>query len=187
MNDQQVAPVCNEPLVVVMKNLIPEIGEWSQRNFGENVSKETGQEIRELGPFLGVVEECGECYESDNYSDILDSVADRLVFLCDFIRRDHMDLNDITVEYDPEQLTEKHLLIILGKWAHIQLKRHQGIRGFNDCEKYRQHRAEVISKFLGWTILNYGEEVCCDALNRVWNKVKHRNWKADPATAGGHA
>lgn len=89
-----------------------QIREWANRNFGQNISKRTGQELNEICPFMGIVEELGELAHAELkshqgirgfddpkvYTDARDdALSDILVYLCDFAGRQNppVDLQKI--------------------------------------------------------------------------------------------
>ena len=116
-----------------LREIQREIGEWSRRNFGEQVSKATGQRLGSLCPLLGVQEELGE--------------------LC-----------------------------------HVVLKRHQGIRGYDDDVKYQTERDDALADILVF-LCDFSEDEGVDlegVLAMAWNKVKSRDWANRPKDANQH-
>lgn len=90
-----------------LQELQREIGEWSQQQFGDNVSKWTGQKMFSQNALTGLVEEVGELNhvticrhqgrrgynERQKYEkDRNDAVADIMIFLCDYAQREGIDL-----------------------------------------------------------------------------------------------
>jgi NTP pyrophosphatase (non-canonical NTP hydrolase) len=107
-----------------------QVGAWSRKNFGEQISKVTGQVLGSLNPLLGVQEECGEL-------------------------------------------------------THAVLKRHQGIRGFDKDETYIDARDDAVSDLLIY-LCDFAEREGIDLqalLNKVWNKVKQRDWQKNKTNA----
>lgn len=116
-----------------LREIQQEIGEWSRRNFGDQVSKSTGQVLGSLSPLLGVQEELGE--------------------LC-----------------------------------HVVLKRHQGIRGYDDDAKYQAERDDAMADIMVY-LCDYASREGVDleaVLTMTWNKVKSRDWTKRPQDANQH-
>lgn len=116
-----------------LREIQREIGEWSRRNFGDQVSKSTGQTLGSLAPLLGVPEELGE--------------------LC-----------------------------------HVVLKRHQGIRGYDDDAKYQAERDDALADILVY-LCDFACRESVDlesVLTMTWNKVKSRDWTKRPQDANQH-
>lgn len=116
-----------------LREIQQEIGEWSRRNFGDQVSKSTGQTLGSLCPLLGIQEELGE--------------------LC-----------------------------------HVVLKRHQGIRGYDDDAKYQAERDDAMADIMVY-LCDYASREGVDleaVLTMTWNKVKSRDWTNRPQDANQH-
>lgn len=181
-------------LIDTFKELVPQISQWSRANFGNQTSKVTGQDLESIAPLLGIMEEFGELVESTSSDADKDAVADILVYLADFCARDGVDVSRLTIHhFRKEDLARKSCRNlcssskITGKLCHAVLKRHQGIRGFDNTDYYVSIRDEEIGRILGFLVNTFSDVFCENALRAVWDKVKNRNWKADPVTAGGHA
>lgn len=113
-----------------LREIQTEIGKWSKKNFGNNISKATGQALFSTNALLGIIEETGEL-------------------------------------------------------AHCVLKRHQGIRGYDDDLKYTTERDDAIAD-----ILVYLCDFSCregvdlqEVLNKVWAKVQKRDWEKNQQNA----
>ena len=96
-----------------MKNLEEiqyEVSDWSQRNFGNQCSKaKPNLCLDSIAPLLGIVEEVGELahvtlkyhqgirgFDPLKYSlDRNDSVADILIYLCDYASREGINLQNV--------------------------------------------------------------------------------------------
>ena len=116
-----------------LREIQREIGEWSRRNFGDQVSKSTGQVLGSLSPLLGIQEELGE--------------------LC-----------------------------------HVVLKRHQGIRGYDDDAKYQAERDDAMADIMVY-LCDYASREGVDlegVLTMTWNRVKSRDWTNRPQDANQH-
>lgn len=123
-------PVENTDLRILLENLVKEVHEWSSRNFGEQISKETNQRLGSLCPLMGMVEEVGEL-------------------------------------------------------MHVTLKRHQGIRGYDDTVKYETNRDDAIADILIYMLdycarerINLGR-----ILVETWAKVQKRDWEKNKVNA----
>ena len=82
------------------------------------------------------------------------------------------------------------IVIWLGKLYHGTLKRHQGIRGFDDTSTYEAHRTYCLAM-----IIAYMQKLADDMFNenllvianRTWNTVvSKRDWKTEPESGGNH-
>lgn len=93
-----------------LQDIQTEIGEWSYKTFGDNVSKTTGQKLYSQNALTGLVEEVGELnrcvicrhqgrrgYDNEEKYrvDVSDALADILIFLCDFAYREGFNLQSI--------------------------------------------------------------------------------------------
>lgn len=160
---------------------VPEVGMWSQRNFGEQKSHVTGATLGSICPLLGLMEEFGEletAEASDNSEERKDSVADILIFLCDFLFRTTEE-NGIRIHIDAEALPSG-----CGPLCHAVLKRHQGIRGFDDPVKYATEVGKAVSGILARLAQTYSPEACIANLRCTWDKVKQRDWTKNKASGG---
>lgn len=107
-----------------------EVGEWSRRNFGEQVSKATGQIHGSVNPLLGLIEEVGEL-------------------------------------------------------THAVLKRHQGIRGYDNDEKFVAERNDAVADVMIY-LLDFCSREGIDAaevLNTTWEGVQRRDWEKNRVNA----
>ena len=160
-----------------------EVAEWSQRNFGAQVSKTTGQELGSLAPLLGLGEELGELEEARSKGDLFllrDAVGDCFIYLLDYCSREGLSFEDLWNNSRSASGPKVHLYLY-GKLLHVVLKRHQGIRGY-DIEKKFNHEHTVS---LQWIIGELKQEVDApeDLLQKVWQEVKERDWKKNPEGA----
>lgn len=97
-----------------------------------------------LAPLLGVGEEIGEYAEADTPEDEDDALADCLIYLCDYAEREKTRLRDNAgLECGCHDLS-----IAYGRLVHVVLKRHQGIRGFQDDAKYASERDAAIADLI---------------------------------------
>lgn len=72
-----------------------------------------------------------------------------------------------------------------GELCHVVLKRHQGIRGYDDDTKYKTERDDALADILVYLCDFAGrEEVDLqDILNKVWAKVRQRDWQKNKVNA----
>lgn len=187
--------------MMTLDQLQTEIKEWSFRNFKDNSSKamkcdysDHPAELKMLAPLLGLVEEFGEFDEAvqkngatDRKSDVLDAIGDMCIYLLDFCWRDGMTMTPIPIG---QSLKQAGLAVLIGKLAHVVLKRHQGIRGYDDYTKYDNDRRErvfailfrlnnIVAQWYGMTLLN--------VIENTWSKVKQRDWEKNKKNAQASA
>lgn len=72
-----------------------------------------------------------------------------------------------------------------GELNHVMLKRHQGIRGFDDDTKFKTERDDCIADLLVYLCdFSNREEVDLQGvLNKVWSKVQKRDWEKNKKDA----
>lgn len=162
-----------------------EVGEWSQRNFGDQVSKAFRTPLYSIAPLLGIGEEIGELVSSQEEVDVVDAVGDIGVYLLDFCSRDEANLQWIaenpelfngerpSFNWSAENLSARY-----GELCHVVLKRHQGIRGMNHLPTYISKRDQAISYL--WRTLNSLRPVH-PITAKTWLKVANRDWVEDPS------
>ena len=131
-------------------NLQELVGQWSQDNFGNQVSKSSGVELGSIAPLLGMVEEtCDELVTAYNNRDeqgALDALGDIMIFMCDFACRETIPVTLYKLEDTIDVLCEEMMFAhLLGKLCHVVLKRHQGIRGYDDDNKYVAERNKILA------------------------------------------
>lgn len=167
-----------------------EVGEWSRFNFGNQatskmtVSPSGLPELGKLAPLMGMAEEIGELVEAhqdDSLVEIRDALGDIAIYLCDYGCRSGVSLSkpyEIQGSYN-ECIEE--IQIGIGRLMHANLKRCQGIRGFDDDEVFNHAEAEAVSTIvdgLHSATLNMFCESLQSVLEETWTKVvKKRNWK----------
>lgn len=162
----------------MLSQIQSEVAEWANRNFGEQRSKTNGMVLNSLAPLLGIVEENGERYSALTDEQREDAVADTLIYLCDYLAREGVDIDDL-----PAGRPYISISVAIGQLAHCTLKRHQGIRGFDDPEKYATTRNQACADIIARFGNKYGEIKMLDILTSVWSTVKRRNWVTNPVTA----
>ena len=167
-----------------IKDLRIRVGNWSQANFDNQVSKYNPSVVLDhLAPLLGIAEEIGELCEAET-KDCLngkkDAIGDIVIYTCDFATRLGINFEDYTVENaDSEDLLPESL-----KLFHHVLKMHQGIRGYGDKEfALTEIKQSIYSTFdcLHELCNVYGIEppftIATDVFN---NTVSSRDWKKNP-------
>lgn len=175
-----------------------EIRNWSETNFGQNVSKTDDHVCLDgVGSLLGVVEELGEYLEGEGMLPLTDALADITIYLCDYAARTDTRI-EVTAEQikpaametilgrlgvkNPKTAYTMQLAILIGKLAHINLKRHQGIRGYEHKPKFDAENKQLVSEI--FIVLSQVSSFHVLPLaERTWEKVKQRNWKTNPANA----
>lgn len=181
MDDMDYAQEGIHPLELIRE----EVGIWSRKNFGNNRSKETGTEIGSLASLLGIVEELGELEASKTEDDFIDSVGDTIIYLLDFLFREELEITHIGNVQCPNSNGGNKGLVAVGRLSHAALKRHQGVRDFDDKAKFR---IEVIKN--AHLLLAYLHELCIkrggydlvEITIHTWSKVIKRDWKSRPGT-----
>lgn len=183
------------------------VGKWSRANFGRQASHiipiidEDDIEVclESLVPLLGIGEEIGELtsavrhWEGQDYDDdeVRDALGDIGVYLCDFASREGFQLAYVSRYLIGLHIEEPGLGIneAYGKLCHAVLKRHQGIRGFDDDQTYFQHRNEAVAHLLANLIAFTRQvmdesfvEIVADVFEEV---VASRDWKEHAAVAAG--
>ena len=161
--------------------------------------------LNSLAPLMGITEEIGELteqfillnktHENDAsllsiYEEVKDALGDICVYLCDYCEREKLNLAHIILSTKPEEnaysgCSNNNLVIANGRLYHATLKRHQGIRGFDNFEKYADAQANAISQI--WRAcdtladkLLAGKPLLL-ILQETWEKVvSKRNWKKSP-------
>lgn len=173
--------------MLTMKELKNAVGEWSERNFGAQVSKckwskLEGQALGSLAPLLGIIEELAEMEEAVallKLEDVKDSIGDQCIYLADYCRREGCEI-------PPPQHTNMPLLACVRGLIHATLKSHQGIRGFDSAEKYMEVRDTALSLYIGrlsQLSLQYTGETLNAVANKVWEKVAKRDWQKNKTNA----
>lgn len=177
-----------------------EVGQWSGKNFGTQTSKHTSYPLGSTAAVLGLQEEVGEFMAAATVGDMRDAIGDTLVYLCDWASREGLRVADyVSATYPiPGMIdgifwtdgndADKLLAIGVAAISHATLKRHQGIRGFDDPELYRARVARAIDVVvhacrrlcLQW----FGVDDPVQVLEETWNGVKRRDWTVNKKTGG---
>lgn len=183
--------------------LIEEVGQWSKANFGETRTEhlefvlaegtidDSCVELGSMASLLGIVEEIGELAEAindDNDDNLRDAVGDTMIYLCDYMHREGIQLaGSPQTQLPMAPLTG--LVASIGRLCHVTLKHHQGIRGYDVEEKYTTERDKAVLKILGYlqVICFEDDEDPLYLANVTWETVvKKRNWKKAPGDGGRH-
>lgn len=200
--------VLAEDINITFGLLRKQIGEWAVANFDNNESKVIGREglvLNELAPLMGIAEELGELFNLravntapslEALTEMVDAVGDMLVYLCDYVTRSGANVvltQDFVDPYiinfimrwkgkDPTDSRDQ-LVAAVGQLFHINLKRHQGIRGYDNPEKFAAEN-DRLCKHLLMCILEDSNFRGLHWLRQTWDTVvKKRNWKTNPQTA----
>lgn len=156
---------------MTLSQIQAEVAEWAERNFGEQQSKHNGIILNSMAPLLGMVEENGERYASLTDAEREDAVADTLIYMLDYLAREGVDVDDL-----PWGRPSIPVCVSIGQLAHCTLKRHQGIRGFDDPAKYAGVRDQACADIIARFGSKLGGERLLEILAGTWAKVKQRDW-----------
>lgn len=170
-------------------DLCNQVGEWSQRNFGDQGT---------YRPLLGIIEELGELLDglsNLDREDTLDAVADTIIYMADYFYRWQKKSDPCDFSWDlgkawmdralvtgdsPDVTSMRRLMRML---AHHHLKGEQGIRGGaeknqelvrDDCRLVLEHLQFVCG-------LLYSD--IFTVVTGTWARVSQRDWKKNPNTA----
>jgi hypothetical protein len=128
-----------------------QVAQWSRVNFGNQYSHHRQVDICEDAPLLGMFEEAGEYLVAPTSEERLDALADIMIFLADWLGRSGYTLHRLLLPTQslPWNLTPHQLMVVgISQLAHATLKRHQGIRGFNDPHKFEQEAGAGVGALL---------------------------------------
>src|SRR5690606_6796070 len=135
--------------LITPQTLQQSVAEWSVANFDDQKG------VNQLAPLLGIFEEVlDELFSATTQLERADALGDICIYLCDFSSRDTPPCNLFKLWYESEmivtifgqQYAKDELTKLMGKLAHVCLKRHQGIRGYDDDIKYAMERNEILMK-----------------------------------------
>jgi len=175
-----------------------EVSEWSLKHFKPNASDK----------LLGVVEEVGELIEAiDKYTsrevrweevedDVRDSFGDIMVFLADYCTVRGWGLKELNLEGvkgSLESITDvdeagrnatidwylRDLTKAVARLCHSQLKVNQGIRG--DEAKHARDSVVQVARLIRClhSLCSVFELDLFFLIDKVWTKVKKRDWSAN--------
>lgn len=182
-----------------------EVGRWAKANFGDNESPyfvlkiepfpqgwrpghpmpNTLVAMESLCPLMGIAEEIGELACASTLEEKEDAIGDIFIYVCDYAYRVGFPLPigasaPRIVDVDGDLFLG--LVSWSGKLFHGTLKRHEGIRGFDDKYKYLDHCENCTTMLLGY-LEAYADLAGIDLLtiaNKVWADVSQRDWKNSP-------
>lgn len=188
--------------------LSTDIGNWAQRNFGQNAGKpdwltkpmHIGHEIV-LGPYaplIGMGEEIGELttaiFEQD-LPEIQDGFADVLIYSIDFTRRwglaYELIMQEVSTKLSQEIVSSPkiNMQAFYGRLCHVSLKTAQGIRGFEVAGFALTELGKALVDLL-WSVIVIAlpvqsKEASIDnviaQLYETWDKiVSKRDWVKKP-------
>ena len=151
-------------MTISWQELVTEVGEWSQRNFGDGLPIGSGA-------LLGVVEELGEFAVAQNHSDRADALADATIYLADYCYRNRISLLMGTPFYT---LSEA-----IGRLCHYHLKGFQGIR--HSPEEIKSLKESAACNLLA--TLRDEALICAvpfeESVMETWQTVKQRDWQTN--------
>jgi hypothetical protein len=155
-----------------------EVAEWAKRNFGEQQSRYNGIILNSMAPLLGMVEENGERYAATDELERNDAVCDTLIYLMDYLAREGVHIDDL-----PPGNPAVPIACSIGRLCHCTLKRHQGIRGFDDPAKYAEVRDQACADLVSRFCWKFGAPEVREMLLTTWGRVKQRDWIKNKANA----
>lgn len=175
-----------------MNELTKEIGKWSHRNFGDQVSRTMSVALGSTAPVMGLSEEYGElllAIAEKNSVDIEDAISDIGIYACDMTSRELGFGNGRHEKIEGKSFEDPIAGIghAIGQINHCFLKRHQGIRGFSDRTVFREKATAALQslwyyldlaahKHAGKSIEELVEETFTDI-------VADRDWASNPENA----
>jgi NTP pyrophosphatase (non-canonical NTP hydrolase) len=164
-----------------------EVGEWAERNFGDQAP------YRQI---LGMIEELGELDDAmerranaspspseffESAEAVCDAMADTVIYMADFCYRTGRKLSGVANLPKPSAIYRIPTLI--RHLAHHQLKLEQNIRlneGHNNCIT---ETLELICALLHWTCrYSFGYTTLEEEVEKTWARVQQRDWKKNPET-----
>lgn len=163
-----------------------EINTWATKNFGQNPAWQ---------PTLGVIEEVAEfmaalemqpCPDNARTSAIADALGDQCVYalnLCEKVGLNFGD--DIAVDCQPQDLTERELIGVLGVMCRAILKNAQGIRAM-DFQQRRENIRVALTVWFRWAEFQAGRYKTGDmwqVVSETWESVRKRDWTKNPTNA----
>lgn len=164
---------------------------WSLDNFGEQPAHQ---------PLLGLFEELGElqlAWAMRNSKEVEDSLGDCAIFLASFCTRIGEPEMFSKVMTIPKERAERLLriqpngekepgaiLLHMAGISHSFLKMEQGIRGGRD-EHVKDIMYHLFSIVEHLYLTSFHARLDLPSVAKgVWDRVKKRNWKADPHKGG---
>ena len=180
-----------------LDSLRERIAEWSLNNFGSQKSKVDGHTYGYMLPLLGIGEEIGEYERADSEGapdlEVIDAIADIVIYLCDFASRLQVPLrypsahNHGTGDY----LSSVYPTVAYSDILHHILKMHQGIRGYENIE-FALSKTSFSCTDLLLVLINVTHEhnypdpvtLATNTFNAI---VSKRDWKTNPNSGEANA
>jgi len=167
-----------------LQDLQIEIQPWAEANFGPNQSKvDPDCFLGSLAPLMGMGEEIGEYYEAPNQEETLDAIGDIGIYLCDYCNRSGHALQ----EPKPQDCHDDPPVVFIqaiGRLFHCNLKRQQGIRGFDSMDFFQNKQREAVAMLVNALDRHCREEFTTtinEVIQDVWTEiVVKRDWLNDP-------
>lgn len=151
--------------LITLEQLQAENRQWQLRNFPNQLPHQ---------PLLGLVEEFGELETAENTEAAEDAIADCAIYLANYCSLNGLVLSDAACGIND---------IALYRLCHFHLKGEQGIRYTPDTIKAaKQDCVNEIVQLLRESARLEGVSFY-QAITKVWNVVKQRNWVANPIDA----
>lgn len=146
-----------------------QVGLWSLRNFGNQVSKVNSSIV--LGsraPLLGLLEEFLEWETALTPVDSNDAIADMFIYLCDYTYRRNIRLGDhLSSKQLSRDLVSPGLLMLLQE----------------NHPDYDSLSTPISLGYLLGGLLGDKPLETIEIIGRIWNDVSQRNWKSNPEDA----
>jgi hypothetical protein len=133
---------------------------------------------------LGIVEECGELEEADSPAAFEDAVADILIYTTQLCTSNRLDFGTMMVELGKNRIVA-NVPRSLGRLAHVALKVHQRIRGYDNRQVARNAICVQVANLYSALLWEMPRSLDVRAAYTVIaERVMKRNWKKDPVGAG---
>lgn len=169
------------PFLVALQN---ESAPWVAHNFGNRPSWQ---------PLMGMVEEVAEMLIAEDEHEVLDGIADFVIFAADYCNAMGWDLHTLFNErFEPRESVlrlsrTETVVYCVGKMQHHYLKDAQNIRG--DSAHHHERGRHFLRGAL-WAIFELFKGMTFDAdesaepflkhVDSVWQKVRQRDWTKAP-------
>jgi hypothetical protein len=194
----------------IFQRIIEEVGGWSRKNYGLQKSKWQYHAqgfapvcpiiiLDHVAPLLGIIEEAGELSDACNRASLeetKDAIGDVQIYLADYLYRQGLAASTIDwLQFSNDKTwlpAPDSLMVTVGRLAHINLKRHQGIRGYETDKFFYELKAVLTNLMLclrSVLLTSYprltnkeAADAVITILGSTWKHVKERNWTANPYT-----
>lgn len=191
------------------KKLCQAVGQWSQANFGQNLTAlhpvvlptatdEAQVGLGSLCPLMGLGEEIGELFaDMDSEADMLDAVGDVCIYALDYAYREGVAVESRFFTPTPACHRGKGvdplagMVVAYGKLLRCHLKRYQRIRGMDNVAAFNEARdgayRALLHHLADYAAQYWPQSNVLMIANQTWaNVVAKRDWKAAPQDGGGH-